>query len=443
MDLRIQRKEQDSSGKLAKTGWYHSFRLADGTVFEGVQSYEHLVNRYSQLPIPCDLTGKSVLDIGAWDGWFSFEAERRGAKVTSIDAVEIPNFLLVHELTGSKIDYRAMDMYELPAAKLGKFDYVFFLGVLYHVKHPLLALEIVCSHTREVAIVESFVIDGDTWQDHRSNIPSMEFYEHDELGGHFDNWIGPTVGCLLALCRSAGFARVELIGVNGERAVVACYRHWEPNNQHQIANKPELIGVLNAFTGGINFRSSRDEYASWWFKTDDAAPSREDVMLEIDGYGLPATSVHHVGGNTWCANSRMPPDVTSGWKVVRIGTANGGFSDPGRIAVDVEPKTERMAINGVRDSLTSKEAELDLSNKVPYLSIWIEGLGDNCDRSNVSAYLGGKKMFIDFIGAPDAKGVRQANARLVRTPTESNPNLVIEFGGVRSEPVSIYLVNRN
>lgn len=295
MDLRLKRKQQDFSGQLAKAGWYHSFRLADGTVFEGVQSYEHLVNRYSQLPIPGDLTGKSVLDVGAWDGWFSFEAERRGAKVTAIDAVEIPNFLLVHDLTGSKIDYRAMDMYELPAAKLGKFDYVFFLGILYHVKHPLLALEIVCSHTRDVAIVESFVIDGDTWQDHCSDIPSMEFYELDELGGHFDNWIGPTVSCLMALCRSAGFARVELIEVNGVRAAVACYRRWEAE-QTQIAKKPELLGVLNTFTGGFNFRSSRDEYASWWFKTDEGAPSREDIMLEVDGYGLPATSLNYAGG---------------------------------------------------------------------------------------------------------------------------------------------------
>lgn len=127
---------------------------------------------------------------------------------------------------------------------------------------------------------------------------------------------------------------------------------------------------------------------------------------------------------------------------MRVGTVKGDFSDPGRIAVDVESKTERIAINGVCDGQTWKKADLDLSKKVPYLSIWIEGLGDNCDRSNVFAYLGGKKMLIDFIGEPDANNVRQANAKLVRTPSESNPNLVIQFGGVSSEPVSISLVNR-
>ena len=52
----------------------------------------------------------------------------------------------------------------------------------------------------------------------------MEFYETFELGGQLDNWIGPSVGCLLALFRAAGFARVELVGVNGEHALVACHR---------------------------------------------------------------------------------------------------------------------------------------------------------------------------------------------------------------------------
>ena len=121
-----------------------------------------------------------------------------------------------------------MDFYELPDAGLGKFDIVFFLGVLYHVRHPLLALEIVCALTRDVAIVDSFVTDPDDWQEHTDDIPTMEFYELDELGNQFDNWVGPTVPCLLAMCRAAGFARVELLGTGDHHAVVACHRKWEP-----------------------------------------------------------------------------------------------------------------------------------------------------------------------------------------------------------------------
>ena len=93
---------------------------------------------------------------------------------------------------------------------------VFFLGVLYHLRHPLLALEIVCGLTTEVAIVESFVIDAETWKEHQNAIPTMEFYETFELGNQYDNWNGPTVACLLAMCRAAGFARVELMYAGGQ-----------------------------------------------------------------------------------------------------------------------------------------------------------------------------------------------------------------------------------
>ena len=99
---------------------------------------------------------------------------------------------------------------------------VLFFGVLYHLKHPVLGLEIVCSLATEVAIVETFVIEGDP------EIPVMEFYETTELNGHMDNWVGPTVNCVLAMCRTAGFARVELLARDSTNVSVACFRKWEP-----------------------------------------------------------------------------------------------------------------------------------------------------------------------------------------------------------------------
>ena len=65
--------------RLPKLGWYHSIELPDGSVIQGHQTLEQLRAASRQFPIPADLTGKRVLDIGAWDGWFSFEMERRGA----------------------------------------------------------------------------------------------------------------------------------------------------------------------------------------------------------------------------------------------------------------------------------------------------------------------------------------------------------------------------
>src|SRR5579864_2630054 len=251
------RRRIDFSKELAAKGWYHSFELPDGTLIDGFMTVEQQKRRYARFPIPNDLRGddlrgKKLLDIGAWDGWFSFEAEKHGSDVTAIDCVELPTFLDIHTRLRSKVDYRFMDFYELPAAGLGKFDIVFFLGVLYHVRHPLLALEIVCALTKDVAIVDSFVTDPDNWQEHAGEIPSMEFYELDELGNQFNNWVGPTVSCLLGMCRAAGFVRVEFLGTGDHHAVVACHRKWERPPAEPASAAPEVLAIENARSNGIN-----------------------------------------------------------------------------------------------------------------------------------------------------------------------------------------------
>jgi 2-polyprenyl-3-methyl-5-hydroxy-6-metoxy-1,4-benzoquinol methylase len=73
-------------------GWWHSFELPDGTFIEGVCDLPGLKDRIGQFPIPDDLRGKRVLDIGTWDGWFAFEMERRGADVLAIDSWDNPPF---------------------------------------------------------------------------------------------------------------------------------------------------------------------------------------------------------------------------------------------------------------------------------------------------------------------------------------------------------------
>src|SRR4029077_13070377 len=177
-EIFLARRRLNFGRELAqKKGWYHSIDLLDGTVTDGLITIERLEKRVAHMPIPASLRGKRVLDIGAWDGWFSFEAERRGAEVTAIDCVEAPHLIELQRKLASNVDYRILEIYELPAAGLEPFEIVFLLGVLYRLPHPLLALEIVWGLPTEVAIVESFVTDGDTWQEHTEDIPSMEFYE--------------------------------------------------------------------------------------------------------------------------------------------------------------------------------------------------------------------------------------------------------------------------
>src|SRR6202142_3827987 len=143
---------------------YHSIELPDGSILPGLQSVEHLRWRLSLFGLPEDLRGKRVLDIGAWDGWFSFECERRGAQVVAVDCVALNTFLEAKELLGSQVEYLELDVDELSTARLGTFDIVLFFGVLYHLRHPLLGLEKVVELCTDLALIESFVIQTEDRQ---------------------------------------------------------------------------------------------------------------------------------------------------------------------------------------------------------------------------------------------------------------------------------------
>src|SRR5271165_332355 len=219
---------QRLSGKLAELGYYHSIELPDGRVIPGFQSIETQRSRIAQFPIPQDLRGKRVLDIGAWDGWFSFEMERRGASVVAVDATKQTRLLEAKAMLNSKVEHVIADISFLTPRDIGYFDIVLFFGVLYHLKHPMLALERVCELTTDLACVESFVTDEQPC----GTVPSMEFYEGTQLAGQFDNWVGPNLSCLMAMCRTAGFARADFKSVEDSRAHVACYRKWAEIPRH-------------------------------------------------------------------------------------------------------------------------------------------------------------------------------------------------------------------
>jgi len=417
--LRHQRRYQnDFSEELARKGWYHSFEGIDGAM-----PLVWLQERWARFPLPADLAGKRVLDIGSWDGWFSFEAERRGASVTSVDREEIDNYRTMHRRLGSKNDYRILDFYELPSAGLGRFDIVFCLGVLYHIRHPMLALELLCSLTTEVAIVETFTIEGDP------EIPVMEFYETNELNGQFDNWIGPTANCVLAMCRAAGFARVEQFARDRMNVAVACYRKWEPEPAEPAMDPPELFGVSNSIGYGINFATTRDEYVSCWFHTPAASLTREDLRLEIGGFGAPAVFVGPPEDGKYLANFRLPPGTPQGWVDVRLRLKNSRFGDVLRIAVDMPLAVETIKLIGVCDAVTWKAGEAG-----ELLSCWVEGLPENADLQNVRLSIGERRLKNLWLGGAD-KGIRQINASLPAGCASGE--FVVECGGVRSNGLAV------
>ncbi|HMY76481.1 MAG TPA: DUF1698 domain-containing protein, partial [Blastocatellia bacterium] len=168
----VRRIGVEQTQMLLAGSWWHSVDLGNGQVTSGVYSLEELQGFYSALALPEDLDGRRLLDIGCWDGFYTFETERHGARVTAVDCRWSPNFFAAREVLNSQAEFHQLNVYELGKDKLGAFDIVLFMGVLYHLRHPLLALERVCEVTRDFAIIESHIIDKMRDADE----PVMEFY---------------------------------------------------------------------------------------------------------------------------------------------------------------------------------------------------------------------------------------------------------------------------
>jgi tRNA (mo5U34)-methyltransferase len=214
--------------------WYHSIDLGDDVVTPGLKSPESMQAHLQVLELP-DLRDKTVLDIGAWDGFFSFEAERRGARrvvsldhyVWSLDLTEIPSserpkpwepvwrpddlpgkrgFDIARDALGSEVEPLVADFMTIDLAELGTFDVVLYSGVLYHMQNPFQALERVARVTGELAIIETQAIVVPELANHAL----WEFYEGDELNADPTNWWAPSEKALLGLCRAAGFQHAEI-----------------------------------------------------------------------------------------------------------------------------------------------------------------------------------------------------------------------------------------
>lgn len=208
-----------TDGRFEEIGWYHSIDLGNGVVTDGS---DRTAPKLRRLHLPDSLAGKSVLDVGAWDGFFSFEAERRGAaRVLASDWYcwggvkdRKAGFLYAREALGSQVEDRTIDVLDLSPETVGVFDVVLFLGVLYHMKHPLLALERIASVAGDLVVIETEVAHLPTRH------PAVRYY----LEG--DDWCAPNVAALRAMLADVGFSRVEVVDRYSLGARIARQAKW-------------------------------------------------------------------------------------------------------------------------------------------------------------------------------------------------------------------------
>ena len=214
--------------------WYHQIELLPGLVTPGVNASKQNLGELEALGFPKDWSGLRVLDIGCSDGFFSFEVEKRGAReVVGIDYRQptTSGFAIASTILGSRVEHLVENVYDLSPERHGVFDAVLFLGVLYHLRNPLLALDRIRSviKTGGLLFVETHLMDNFVLQPDGSvttlaklspalaELPLWQFYARDDLNKDATNKWSPNMTGLKQVIEAAEFQVItsHILGSRG------------------------------------------------------------------------------------------------------------------------------------------------------------------------------------------------------------------------------------
>ncbi len=282
--------------------WFHCIDLGDSiktkTVGEWGEPADHPLPTWKIISacLPADLTGKTVLDVGCNAGFYSVAAKRRNAsRVLGVDAqrAQVRQARFVRRVLGLDIDYQRISVYDLDPRQLGQFDITLALGLIYHCKHLVLALEKLFHITKTLLILETAVLPQKGNQIVHNLGPetvlhSLACVENaPSAKEQVYNWFIPSVGAIVALLRNVGFQDIELFSEDGGRAVLMCRKPSASENSRDLSN----LGA------SLRFEDARTQ----------CAPG-EELIFHI--------RVENTGAARWLSHVDLPPAAPG---VVRLG----------------------------------------------------------------------------------------------------------------------------
>ena len=228
--------------------WHQGFELAPGVDTPGRSLVDVLLAKIALPP----LESLTAIDIGTFNGGLAFTLERLGAaRVVALDIYpdDVLGFAQIKEFLGSRVEYVQGSVYDLQDVLGGeRFDLVFYWGVIYHLRNPLLSLDGVRSVLKEggKAFVESAISDGELSD--LAALPVARFYRRDELGGDSTNWFAPSTACLEEWCASSGLrplATAVWPADGPTRAMITAERTPGPPEFAQISFEVPMRAIPN------------------------------------------------------------------------------------------------------------------------------------------------------------------------------------------------------
>ncbi len=229
--------------------WHHDFEIIPGVRTNGTYNPEGL---WHELQLPLDMNGTSLADVGASNGYFSFEARKRGARVVAFDFRHKDNsgFGLIQYINGlSDIKHYNINVLDMPPGQYGKFDTVLALGLLYHVSDPYRALANCAALSRERLLIESYCIDA-LLPAPLASEPVMRFIsDPDRFPGQGQpntdrsNFWGFTTTCLQRMVEDIGF-EVQRKNINNDRVLIDARRVVFDNAETRLSIAYDLLAPV-------------------------------------------------------------------------------------------------------------------------------------------------------------------------------------------------------
>ena len=354
--------EDISTGLRKLQPWFHRIDLGHGLFTKSHSAIgepvEHPLPTWERVRVclPADLSGKTVLDVGCNAGFYAIETKRRGAaRVLGVDSQSnlIRQAIFVRKVTGLDIDYQRMSVYDLDPHDLGQFDITLALGLIYHCKHLVLALEKLFTITRELLVLETAIFppeQGPTSSRYelggiQATLHPLAYVENPpDAKEAIYNWFLPSVDGLRALLRNVGFGEVAVHpGVDSNRVVFACRKLQPYPDSHMVSYLAAALsleaGPTHCSAGDVlrfSVRAGNTGHARW-LREGDVGTDKAAVHLAAHLLDENEETI-----SRYYAGAFLPNDIAPG-ENVEIGIALRAPDSPGNYLLEFDLVSENLA----------------------------------------------------------------------------------------------------